>query len=82
MGNSYLHRLLSAVLATEEIEITCQECYDVLDSYAEQLLEGIDPEAQTPGVTQHLKQCFCCEHQFDALMVMLQEAAEASSVDN
>ena len=81
MGNTHLHRLLSAALATEEIEISCQECYDALDSYAEHLLEGLDPESEMPGVTQHLEQCFCCEHEFEALMVMLHEAANVSNTD-
>ncbi|MCB0162766.1 MAG: hypothetical protein KDI79_00980 [Anaerolineae bacterium] len=81
MGNTYLQRLLRAALETEEIEISCQDCYEVLDSYAEYLLAGTDPEVNMPGVTQHLKQCFCCEHEFEALMIMLNEAANASTTD-
>ena len=82
MENTHIHKLLSSALATEEIEITCQECYDVLDDYAEQLLAGLDPETAMPGVTQHLKQCFCCGHEFEALMIMLREAANEPASDD
>ncbi|MCB9099351.1 MAG: hypothetical protein H6632_07410 [Anaerolineales bacterium] len=81
MSNTHLQRLLRAALETEEIEISCQDCYDMLDSYAEFLLSGTDPEVTMPGVTQHLKQCFCCEHEFEALMIMLNEAANMSTTD-
>ena len=81
MGNTHLQRLIRAALETEEIEISCQDCNDVLDSYAEQLLAGTDPEVSMPGVTRHLKQCFCCEHEFEALMIILSEVTNASTTD-
>lgn len=76
MANSTWQALLKSALETEEIEIDCQECYDLMDMYAERILEGADAEEIMPTVKQHLKQCNCCFHQFEALMIMLREIAE------
>jgi hypothetical protein len=69
--------LLQAVLETETIELSCMECFDLLDQYAEFIDEGGDPKEIMPNVRQHLDQCHCCTHEFEALMVMLQEAARS-----
>jgi hypothetical protein len=74
-NNPAWQTLLKSVLETEEIEIDCQECYELLDSYAELLLTSAEPAQIMPAVEQHLKQCNCCLHELEALMIMLQEAA-------
>ena len=76
MTNSTWQALLKSALETEELEIDCQECYDLMDMYAERILDGTDTEEIMPTVKQHLKQCNCCFHEFEALMVMLQDIAE------
>jgi hypothetical protein len=75
MADSVWQTLLKSVLETEEIEIDCQDCYELLDSYAELLLAGNDPVDLMPAVKQHLKQCNCCHHELEALIIMLQEVA-------
>ncbi len=65
--------LLRSALETEDYEITCEECFNVLDCYADLILEGTDPEEIMPMVKQHLKQCHCCEVELEALMTMLQD---------
>jgi hypothetical protein len=67
--------LLQSVLETEAYEIDCVECFELLDQYAELIFDGIDPDEIMPLVRQHLDCCSCCAHEFEALMVMLQEAA-------
>ncbi len=67
--------LLKAALETEEYEIGCKECFDLLDMYADQLLDGANPAELLPTVKQHLKQCNCCDRELEALMVMLKDAA-------
>lgn len=75
--------LLQSALETEIYEINCVECFDLLDQYAEFIVEGGDPHEIMPAVRQHLDLCTCCTHEFEALMVMLQEAAksQASAVE-
>lgn len=75
MSESVWQALLKSALETEEIEIDCQECYDLLDSYAELLLTDDDPNQIMPAVKQHLKQCNCCIDELEALMIILQEVA-------
>jgi hypothetical protein len=67
--------LLQSVLETEVYEIDCPECFDMLDQYAELILDGANPNEIMPLVRQHLDCCNCCAHEFEALMVILQEAA-------
>ena len=68
--------LLQSALETEAYEIGCMECFDILDQYAEFIVEGGNPDEIMPTVRQHLDQCNCCTHEFEALMVILQEAAK------
>lgn len=68
--------LLESALDTEEYEISCLECFNLLDQYADMLLDGADPNDIMPTVRQHLKHCPTCTHEFEALMTMLQEAAQ------
>lgn len=68
--------LLQAALETEEYEITCMECFTLLDQYADLLLEGTDPSEIMPTVKQHLRHCPGCTEEFEALATMLKEAAD------
>ena len=76
MSNSLWQTLLKSALETEEYEITCEECFDVLDLYADLILDGADPSEIMPLVEQHLHQCNCCARELEAMMVMIQEAAK------
>ena len=76
MNNKVWQKLLKSALETEEIEISCEECFELLDNYADLIVEGTDAEALMPEVKQHLKQCNCCVSELEALMIMLQEIAD------
>jgi len=66
--------LLEAALETEEYEISCQECHDVLDMYVDLLLDNANPSEVMPAVEQHLKQCHCCAGEMEAILIMLDKA--------
>jgi hypothetical protein len=68
--------LLQSALDTEDYEISCSECFNLLDQYADLLLDGTDPSEIMPTVKQHLKHCPTCTYEFETLMVMIQEAAK------
>jgi hypothetical protein len=82
MSNSVWQTLVKSVLETEDIEIDCEECYELLDMYAEILLEGAEAEAIMPAVKQHLTQCNCCVHELEALLVIIREAAEQDNLSS
>ena len=69
--------LLQSALETEEIEISCLECWNLLDQYADLILDGAEPDEIMPAVRQHLKNCPTCTHEFETLMLMIQEAAKS-----
>ena len=68
--------LLQSALETEEYEISCVECFNLLDQYADLILDGTDPSEIMPTVRQHLKHCPTCTDEFETLMRMIQEAAK------
>ena len=63
--------ILKSALETEEDEIGCQECYDLLDEYTEMLVEGAAPCQVIELVQQHLKQCPDCSTLFESLITMI-----------
>ena len=69
--------LLQSALETEEIEISCLECWNLLDQYADLILDGADPDEIMSAVKQHLNNCPTCTHEFETLMLMIQEAAKS-----
>ena len=69
--------LLKLAFETEAQEINCMECFDLLDQYTDFILDGGDPNEIMPEVRQHLKQCCCCTDEFEAIIVILQEATKS-----
>jgi hypothetical protein len=69
--------LLQAALTTEEYEISCLECFDLLDHYADLIIAGADLYEIMPAVRQHLNNCPTCTDEFETLMFMLQEAVKS-----
>ncbi|MEM7346067.1 MAG: hypothetical protein AAF485_17650 [Chloroflexota bacterium] len=78
MTNPVWQEILQSIIETEAYEITCHECYDALDQYADLLIEGADPDEILPLVKQHLGHCPDCTTLFDTLLTMV----KASGIDS
>ena len=65
---------IEAILETAEDEIACEECFELLDSYVDLLLENPNAVDIMPAVEQHLKQCNCCTAELEAMLIMLDKA--------
>ena len=63
--------LLKSALETEEYEIDCQECYDLLDEYTDLLIAGAAPCKVMHLVKQHLKHCPDCTQLFEGLISII-----------
>jgi len=63
--------LLKSALETEEHEISCQKCYDLLDEYADLLLAGAAPCQVMFFVKQHLDHCPDCAGVFECLLAII-----------
>jgi len=74
--------IVKAVLSVPTDEITCGECYDVIDQYVDMLRAGQDPATVLPKVKEHLGQCQCCDMEFRALISILEAAASKEETDS
>jgi predicted anti-sigma-YlaC factor YlaD len=67
-----LKRLIYGALDTPPHEIGCDDCFAVLDRYAELYLLGKDVAEAMPLVHDHLQRCTACREEFEALLAALQ----------
>ena len=63
-----LKKIVLAISATKSNEIGCDECYELIDEFAEMRLAGKHPEEALPLVEDHLKRCGNCKEEFEALL--------------
>jgi hypothetical protein len=59
--------LFAGLLGPAGPEVTCEECFENLDVYVAQELEGNDAEAFAPGMRAHLDGCPACAEEYDSL---------------
>jgi hypothetical protein len=58
-------------------ELSCEECFDVLDAYVERELAGVDAGAAMPAMQAHLAGCSACRDDHDSLLALLRTGFEA-----
>ena len=63
--------LLCRLLGPSGPELTCEECFAVLDEYAELELAGGGADAAIPGMLAHLHGCAACQEEHDGLLALL-----------
>lgn len=68
--------LVRKLQQTEEIELTCDEVFAMLDEYTEKAMNGEDVAHLMPLVKQHLEMCPDCREEYEALERILQAAVE------
>jgi hypothetical protein len=59
--------MLKRLLGPAEPEVTCDECFDQLDTYVEVELAGGNPGAAVPGLRAHLDGCPACREDYESL---------------
>ena len=67
-------KLVRVVAETRETEISCDECFERLDSFAEAKLSGSEATAAMPLVGDHLDKCEDCHGKLEALLMALRSA--------
>jgi predicted anti-sigma-YlaC factor YlaD len=70
---------LDRILGPTEPEVTCEQCFELLDQYVELELAGADTDAQLPGVRAHLAGCPACREDHKSLRDLVK--AEVSGPD-
>jgi predicted anti-sigma-YlaC factor YlaD len=62
--------LLARVLGPDGPEVTCEECFELLDEYVELELAGEDADARLPGMREHLQGCPACREDHESLRAL------------
>lgn len=70
-----LSKLLQMVANTDEVEISCDELFELLDRYVEVEVSGEDAAVLLPLVKKHLDRCMDCHEEYEALLRILQASA-------
>ena len=67
--------LLQKLHKTEEVELTCDEVFAMLDEYTEMAMKGENVATLMPLVKQHLEMCPDCREEYEALERIIRATA-------
>jgi hypothetical protein len=59
--------LITRLLGPEGPEVTCEQCFELLDRYVDLEVAGDDPDPQLPGMRAHLDGCPACREDHESL---------------
>jgi anti-sigma factor RsiW len=63
--------LMAGLLGPAGPELTCEECFDLLDVYVDSELSGDNADARIPGMHEHLTGCPACAEEHESLKQLL-----------
>lgn len=69
---------------SQENEISCSVCFDLVSSFVEMELSGEDAAGKLPQVAQHLHQCAACREEYETLrdLEQLDDNDQTPSLDD
>jgi len=84
MNRDRFERWLRNIYETQEEEISCTECFDLMSRFVELETSGQDAAAKLPPVKQHLNQCPACRTEYETLRDLrrLEEEGRMPSSDD
>ena len=59
--------ILTRLLGPSGAEVSCEECFEVLDEYVDLELAGEDADRRLPGLREHLRGCPACREDHESL---------------
>lgn len=73
---------LRNIYETQDEEISCTECFDLVSGFVELEVTGQDAAARLPQLQQHLNQCQACRDEYETLrdLRLLEEKGEFPSL--
>jgi hypothetical protein len=63
--------LLDRLLGAPGPELTCDECFNLLDEYVELELGHAEADQAIPGMRAHLRGCSACREEHDSLLAFV-----------
>jgi hypothetical protein len=76
LNSEQIALLLKMIRNTHEVELSCPECLDELDKYAQSMLDGAPIDGVLERVREHLEACPCCNDQFKLVLETLKAIEE------
>ena len=69
--------LITRLLGPADPEVSCEECFELLDEYVDLELADADADRRLPGMREHLQGCPACHEDHESLrdFVRLQRAS-------
>jgi hypothetical protein len=62
---------LERLLGPSGYEVSCDECFELLDQYVELEIQGADADQRIPGLRNHLDGCPACREEHDSLLALV-----------
>jgi hypothetical protein len=59
---------LRNIYQTQDVEISCTECFDLVSGFVEAEISGRGVAAEFSPVKQHLDQCRACRDEYESLL--------------
>jgi predicted anti-sigma-YlaC factor YlaD len=59
--------ILTRLLGPSGPEVSCEECFELLDEYVDLELAGEDADGRLPGLREHLQGCPACREDHESL---------------
>ena len=84
MDPDRFERWLRNIYETQDEEISCTECFDLVSRFVDLEISGQDAAASLPQVKQHLNQCPACHAEYETLSDLrrLEEEGKMPSSDD
>ena len=79
MSASRFERLLRLAARTQDEELSCSECFEVLPQYVDLEIAGQAPDSRLPTFRQHLEQCAVCREEYEMVRELARLEAEGRS---
>jgi anti-sigma factor RsiW len=68
---------LERLLQPSGFEVTCEQCFELLDQYVDLEISGADADAHLPGLRAHLDGCPACREDHESLRALVIADAES-----
>jgi hypothetical protein len=62
---------LERLLGPRGEQVTCEQCFELIDEYVELEVAGADAGARSPGMRAHLDGCPACDEERESLRALV-----------
>ena len=63
--------LIARLLGPKDPEVSCEQCFELLDQYVDLELAGEPADARLPGMRAHLEGCPACHEDHESLRALV-----------